>query len=245
MSFTGWAVQEIWLGSSGQVILFSCSTGVQACCSAWASTSLQITPPQFLTATKGGQGCQGRCEGGQVCSGSLTSGKTNSLYSLWFSQSCTFSAFSSTVFSPWPGPGFFQGNTGSLPDSCIHVPHTENKLARQDFPSQRPCWFFLYSLCLSMCSLISYFNTGSSILTTDERQTQSSSLEPCLWMGLAMLIFQPPDSVTPCNDRLHILASSSAISHLSSFTALGWMAANPGDLLSSNLLCVVKFFLYT
>lgn len=194
VSFTGWAVQEIWPGSSGQVTSFSCSTPsrVQACCSTWASTPLQTPLPQFLTGTKGRQGCQSTCEGGQLCPGSLTS-SSGKLNPLWSCQSCTFSAFSSTAcaFPPWPGPGFFQGNTGSLPDRCIHVPHTENKVARQDFPSQRPWWFFLYSLCLYMCSLISYFNTGSSILSTDERQTQSTSLEPCVCMGVQWWYSRP------------------------------------------------------
>lgn len=136
------------------------------------------------------------------------------IFCYFFNSLCLFPMTWTWIFSG-------QGNTGSLPDSCIHVPHTENNLARSDFLSQRPCWFFLYSLCLSMCSLISYFKIGSSILTRDERQAQSTSLEPCVWVGLTMAIFQAPDSVTPCNDRLHILASRSAISRLSSVTALG------------------------
>lgn len=247
VSFTGQAGQEICPGGSGEVSSFSCSTSIRAKahCSTWACTPLQTTPPQFLTGTKGRQGCQSRCESEEVCC-VLGFRQEELIVNLSVLHIFCIS-LTACAFFPWPGPEFFSGhsNTVPLPGRGIHVPCTENKLARQDFSFQRPCWFFLYGLCLSLCSLISYFNTGSSVLTTDERQTQSSSLEPCVWMGLTMAIFQAPDSVTPCIDRLHILASSSAISHLSFFTARRWMAANPGDLLSSNLFCVVKCFLYT
>jgi len=96
--------------------------------------------------------------------------------------SCPFSGTGSTAsaFCPWPVPAFFSGQ-GSLPGSCIHVTSTQNKLVRQDFPSQRPRWFFLYRLCLSVCSVISSFNRDSSSSQQMKDRLSGLQLQDPLW----------------------------------------------------------------
>lgn len=154
VSFTGWAGQEIGPGDSGQVSSFECSTSsrAQECCSTWASTPLQTIPPQFLTGTKGRQGCQSRYEGGQVCCGSLASGNMNSL---WSCQSCTFFAISSTVsaFFAWPGPGFFWVRETLAPfltaASMCHILRTTQQ-GRISFPRGHADSFF--TVCVYLCA---------------------------------------------------------------------------------------------
>lgn len=131
----------------------------------WALTALQPFPSQLLTGTKWRQGCQSRCGGRQSCCSSLPSVNKSFLSS---HQSYPFSGTASTAsaLSLWPGLEFFSArcSTGSLPGVCMHAQCTQNKLVRQDFPSQSPCWFFPWKLCLSMWLAISSFNKDSTIL---------------------------------------------------------------------------------